>query len=207
MPLQGLTSDICVKLHQWHIVPHPRCRDVQVGLWPTDLPSNEQPQSLSAALRDIIPLQADGLVSLDGWEWTDEHAAAAAAALPALSHLQFSVGITGNCDDDVWRRLLALGPRVRRVEVYGSLDLNSYEYALLAWPWDSLYVRTLRVQTLLQLPMPVPLGSRREVQGWFVLDLIYKQVSCKPANEHILWLHAGAALHMYHILQWNTCGL
>ncbi len=101
--------------------------------------------------------------------------------------------------DQVYEHIITLGPKLRHVEVEGRLTIPTSTHALVPWPWENLSAKWLCAETLLKLPMPVPLGQRRVVRGKLELDLTIEQVSRN------IYTHRHTHTHT-HMLVFNQQG-
>lgn len=90
----------------------------------------------------------------------------------------------GKVTDDVLGQLLSVGPGLKHVLAPGGFDLQSYEQGMLAWPWQSVTTEVMTTQTVLALPTPDPLGSKRTIRADVVVGISYEEVSRSQHTAH-----------------------
>ncbi len=101
-----------------------------------DMPTTTEPRALSAALSQMVALEAPkALTYIMGWHGTPELLQAIAPALPPLSHLCIVLRIDESMTDTVLSIMLQMGEIQAHV---GSLALTTTDHGGERWPWAQL---------------------------------------------------------------------
>lgn len=151
--LQGLPPQVSERLSHWEL------QVASITICPSlPLATRSHPTALTNVLRQATDLHAPDIpVDLSGWDCTAELGAAAAADLPALSHLNMGVHLSGMLTSEALSTVLAMGQSIRRLAAK-SLYLKDSDHAGAVWLWEKLTFyddgKTLDLAELLRLPQP-----------------------------------------------------
>ncbi len=87
------------------------------------------------------------------WQWSDAAVQAAVQGIPQLPHLTFAFNCNGALTDALLGAALQLGGCMRQLYA-DRVSLQSDEHAGAVWPWEKVYMDSLRVSELYKMPMP-----------------------------------------------------
>ncbi len=178
--LQGLDASMCQRFPEWQMTVKETNFMGTSRLQPAyQLPADEHPAALLAALRQLRGLRfaAGTAVRLHGWRWTAAMAASAAEILSTMPTQQPTWKLFDNnrLTTDSFNFILQLAPHVQSVWAHG-LDLQSEQHVNAAWPAATqLKLYSLDIMQLQKLPHKGMQGVRTlRVAQFNMVNYIYQ---------------------------------